>query len=119
MVLRLWLQGSIGLSLPVVTRWGSVNRMMYSMVQNEAALKLVVSYPEFPGNPASRVSAVERTRGRDIKQTIEDPMYWEVVKGIKAFTQPPSDVRRPAVQTSRVAALQCLLDLWMQCCTSA
>ena len=119
MVLRLWLQGTIGLSLPVVTRWGSVNRMMYSMVQNEAALKLVVSYPEFPGNSASRVSAVERTRGRDIKQSIEDSMYWEVVKGIHAFTKPPSDVRRLAFQTSRAPALQCLVDLWMQRCTIA
>ena len=68
---------------------------MHSVAQNEAALKLVISYPEFPGNLASRVSAAERARGRDIKMSIEDPMFWEIVKGVKAFTQPGSDVRRP------------------------
>ena len=43
----------------------------------EAALKLVVSYPEFPSNLGSRVSAVERTRGRDIRKSIEEPIFWE------------------------------------------
>ena len=79
--------------------------MMHSVVQNEASLKLAVTYPEFPGNLDSRVSAVERTRGRDIRKSIEDPMFWECVKGIKAFTQPPSDVSRNTVQTSRFAVL--------------
>ncbi len=65
------LQGSIGLALPVVTRWGSVNRMMHSLVANEAALKVAVSYAEFPGNPSSRVIAAERVRGQDIKKCIE------------------------------------------------
>ena len=112
--LWLWLQSTIGLAMPVTTRWGTVNRMMHSMVQNEASLKLAVSYPEFPGNPASRVSAADRTRGRDIKKSIEDARYWQIVKGIKAFTQPPSDVscnpvqnfllRRHGAASSRVKA---------------
>ena len=84
--------------MPVVTRWGSVNRMMHSLEENEASLRLAVSYPEFPGNPDSRVSAAERTRGREMRRVIDDPMFWDVVKGIRAFTQPPADVSCFALQ---------------------
>lgn len=78
--------------MPVVTRWGSVNRMMHSLEANEASLKLAVSYPEFPGNPSSRVNAAEKTRGHDSKELIEDARFWAVVGGISSFTKPPSDV---------------------------
>ena len=66
--------------------------MMHSLVANEAALKVAVSYAEFPGNRSSRVIAAERVRGQDIKKCIEDPRFWEVVKGVEGFTKPPSDV---------------------------
>ena len=54
----LWMYGTFGLALTVVTCWGSVNRMMRCLEANEAGLKLAISYPEFPGNPSSRVNAV-------------------------------------------------------------
>lgn len=66
--------------------------MLHSLIENEACLKLAVSYPEFPGNPSSRVSTAERKRGQGVKDTVEDPMFWGMVKDIKSFTQPPSDV---------------------------
>ena len=83
------MQGTIGLSLPVVTRWSSNNRMLHSLIENEACLKLALSYPEFAGNPSSRVSIAETKRGQGIKGTVEDPMIWDMVKDIKSFTQPP------------------------------
>ena len=42
--------------------------MMHSLVANEAALKVAVSYAEFPGNRSSRVIAAERVRGQDISR---------------------------------------------------
>ena len=56
--------GTTGLSLPEVTRWGSNNRMLNSLIQNEAGLRLAVTYPKIPGNQLSRVSAaVKRLAG--------------------------------------------------------
>ena len=66
--------------------------MLHSLLENEASLKLAVSYPEFPGNRSSRVSAAEKTRSQGMKEVIEDPMFWEMVRDIKRFTQPASDV---------------------------
>ena len=71
--------------------------MLHSLIQNEAGLKLAVSYPEFLGNASSRVSVAEKTRGQGIKETMEDPLFWGMVKDIKSFTQPPSDVSCDAV----------------------
>lgn len=111
------MQGTIGLAMPVVTRWGSVNRMCYSMAQNEACLKLAVSYPEFPGNSEARVSAAERKRGQEMRQIVDDPMFWDVIKGIRAFTQPASDVSCPASHFAMVSVTlwcsvsSCLLRL--------
>lgn len=89
------LQGTIGLSLPVVTRWASQTRMLHSLEANEASLKLAVSYLEFPGNPSSTVNAAERRKGKEIRADVENPDFWEIVKGIKSFTQPIADVRSP------------------------
>ena len=69
--------------------------MLHSLEANEASLKLAVSYPEFPGNPSSRVNAVERRKGKDIMGDVENAYFWEIVKGIKSFTQPIADVCSP------------------------
>ena len=95
--------------MPVVTRWGSVNRMMHNLEENEASLKLAVTYPEFPGNPGSKVNAVERARGREMRKVVDNPVFWDVMKGIRKFTQPPSNVSCPASQ------LVMLFENW--CCS--
>ena len=92
--------------MPVPTRWGSVNRMMFSLVENEGSLKLAVSYPEFPGNSGSRAPAAEKTRGLEVRECIEDPLFWSIVKGVRGFTQPASDVSCHPVEMSDLCCLR-------------
>ena len=50
-------------------------QMMHNLEENEASLKLAVTYPEFPGNPGSKVNAVERARGREMRKVVDNPVF--------------------------------------------
>ena len=96
--------------------------MMHSLEANEASLKLAVSYPEFPGNPSSTVNAAERTRGKEIKADIENQDFWEIVKGIRSFTQPIADVGHLALKVLAPFNLMCCAVCFAcgaACCTDS
>ena len=76
--------------MPVVTRWRSAYNMMHSLVRREASLKLAVSHPEFPSYPGSKGNAPKRAHGWKVRKVIDSPVFWDITKGIKNFTQPPS-----------------------------